>query len=119
MKLPPTFSAGDPSCFVVASTSGKASPTVLIVSNMSASVCFVGLRFIDAQYSPSRDAIQANLRNCNETGRHVLKNASSPLARVLAEAGGLPRRVYTPTSVGRVCRLLLKSPSVFRDRTVA
>lgn len=68
MKLPPTFSTGDPSYFVVASTSGSASPTVLTVSKVSAGVCFVGLRFIEAQYSLSRDAIQANLRNCNETG---------------------------------------------------
>jgi hypothetical protein len=45
---------------------------------VSAGVCFVGLRFIGAQYSPSRDAIQADLLNCNETGRHCLKKTSSP-----------------------------------------
>jgi hypothetical protein len=61
MKQPPTFSTGDPSYLVVASTSGSASPTVLTVSKASACVCFVGLRFIEAQYSRSRDAIQANL----------------------------------------------------------
>jgi hypothetical protein len=32
MKLPPTFSTGDPSYFVVASMSRKTSPTVLTVS---------------------------------------------------------------------------------------
>jgi len=66
MKLPRTFSTGDPSYFVVASTSGSVSPTVLTVSNVSAGICFVGLRFIEAQYSPSRDAIQANLEDVRE-----------------------------------------------------
>jgi hypothetical protein len=68
MKQPPTLRTGDPSYLVVASTSGSASPTVLTDSKVSAGVSFVGLRFIEAQYSPSRDAIQANLRNCKETG---------------------------------------------------
>jgi hypothetical protein len=58
MKLPLAFKTGDPSYFVVASTSGSASPTVLTVSKGSAGARFTGLRFIDAQYSPSRGAIQ-------------------------------------------------------------
>ena len=47
MKLPPAFSTGDPSYFVVASTSGIVSPSVLTISKMSARVRFGRLRFID------------------------------------------------------------------------
>jgi hypothetical protein len=61
MKQFRTFSSGDPSYFVVASTSGSARPAILTGSNVSAGVCFVGRRFIEAQYSRLRDAIQANL----------------------------------------------------------
>ena len=38
MKQPRTFSTGDPSYFVVASTSGSASPTVLTVAKVSTGV---------------------------------------------------------------------------------
>jgi hypothetical protein len=62
MKLSRAFKTGDPSYFVAASTSGSASPTVLTVSKGFARARLVGLRFIDAQYSPSHDAIQADLR---------------------------------------------------------
>jgi uncharacterized protein (TIGR03435 family) len=60
MKQPPAFKTGDPSYFVMASTSGSASPTVLTVSKGSAGARVVCRRFIAAQYSPSRGAIQAN-----------------------------------------------------------
>ena len=46
MKQPPSFSSGDPSYFVVASTSGSAVPIVLTISNASASFCVRGLPFI-------------------------------------------------------------------------
>lgn len=58
MKQPPTFSTGDPSYFVVASTSGSASPTVLTISNASAGLCPIRLRFIEAGFrlrSPRSD----------------------------------------------------------------
>ena len=51
MKQPPTFRTADPSYFVVASTSGRPSPTALTVSNGSTGFCF-DRRFIGAQYSP-------------------------------------------------------------------
>jgi hypothetical protein len=47
MKQPPSFSTGDPSYFVVASTSGNVSPTYLTISNPSAGSRFFGLRFIE------------------------------------------------------------------------
>jgi hypothetical protein len=46
MKMPPTFSTGDPSYLVVASTSGSASPTVPTISKTSIGACFFGMRFI-------------------------------------------------------------------------
>ena len=58
MKAPPSFSTGDPSYFVVASTSGSASPTVRTAANTHAAVCRPGLRVINAQYSHWRDATQ-------------------------------------------------------------
>ena len=59
MKQPPSFSTGDPSYFVVASTSGSPSPTVVTISNASDGFRCIGLRVIDAEYPPSRDATQA------------------------------------------------------------
>ena len=53
MKAPPTFSTGEPSYFVPASTPGSASPTIMTASNVAAGVDFVRLRFIEAQYSPN------------------------------------------------------------------
>jgi hypothetical protein len=60
MKQPPTFSTGDPSYLVVASTSGSASPTVLTVSKGSAGVCAVGLRVIETQYRPAAARFKPN-----------------------------------------------------------
>ena len=60
MKAPPTFNIGDPSYFVAAWTSGSARPAVLTRSKGSEGRCLFGLRFIAAQYWPSRDVIQAN-----------------------------------------------------------
>jgi cell division septation protein DedD len=48
MKLPRTFSIGDPSYFVAASTPGRPSPTVLTISNRLADVCLPHLAFIEA-----------------------------------------------------------------------
>ena len=47
MKQPFSFSTGDPSYFVVASTFGNVSPTALTISNPSVGSCFFGLRFIE------------------------------------------------------------------------
>jgi hypothetical protein len=69
MKQPRAFSTNDPSYFVAASTSGSARPIALTPSNASAGVCVGGLRFIDAQYSRLRDAIQADRHHRHETGR--------------------------------------------------
>ena len=44
-----SFSTDNPSYFVVASTSGSASPTVLTISNASAGFRLIGLRFIEAE----------------------------------------------------------------------
>jgi len=55
MKLPPTFSIGDPSYFVAASTSGSVSPTDLTVSKVSVSF---RLRLIHAESPLSRDRSQ-------------------------------------------------------------
>jgi len=62
MKQPPSFSTGDPSYFVVTVTSGSPSPTVVTIANASGGFCCIGLRFIDAEYPPSRDATQAQGR---------------------------------------------------------
>ena len=47
MKQPPAFRTGDPSYFVAASTSGRASPSSLTVSKGFTAACLVGVRFID------------------------------------------------------------------------
>ena len=52
MKQPSSFSTGDPSYLVVASTSGNVSPTALTISNPSVGSCFFGLRFIEASINP-------------------------------------------------------------------
>jgi hypothetical protein len=49
MKLPPTFSIGDPSYFVAASTSGSVRPTALTAAKMADAGCRVGFRFIGAR----------------------------------------------------------------------
>src|SRR4029453_6709363 len=74
MKLPPAFSTGDPSYFVVASTSGRASPAVLTLAKGSAGVCLLGLCFIDTQYSPSREAIQSQFGALADPGSADARN---------------------------------------------
>src|SRR5713226_8580143 len=46
MKQPQSFSTGDPSYFVVASTSGSVSPTALTLSKAPARIRFAGIRFM-------------------------------------------------------------------------
>jgi hypothetical protein len=50
MKRPPTFSTGDPSYFVVISTSGSVSPIALTIAKEFAAVDFVGLWFIESNF---------------------------------------------------------------------
>jgi hypothetical protein len=60
MKAPPRFKTGDPSYFVLSSTFGSASPTVLTISNASARGLF-GFSFIEVESRFLRDAIQSNV----------------------------------------------------------
>jgi hypothetical protein len=80
MKQPSSFSTGDPSYLVVASTSGNVSPTALTISNPSVGSCFFGLRFIEGQYQPSCDAVQASLVPLHsETAMYVTTRTMSEM----------------------------------------
>jgi hypothetical protein len=62
MKMPSTFSTGDPSYFVVATTFGNDSPTVLTISKELVTRCLSGLRFIDVGPQANSQIVASGIR---------------------------------------------------------
>ena len=104
MKAPPTFSTGDPSYLVVASTSGSASPTILTVSNVGDGVCLFGLRFIEAVFA-SHDAMATSYpsaRSARAGSTRVALIAGSSHAMRAAHVSTATAAPYVSGSVARI-----------------